>query len=140
MSTGLVGRNRQANPVLGASTMTKVRPVRHPITMFVMAIVAVIGIGVGVLVATIGSSQPRTYAVEGFLRAVGGAPLGPDYVRLTGRIRFVSTSSPGSAYYTHAVDGRWTARLPPGTYNVSGRSNGVEFDNPFTGHFSPKSL
>ena len=97
--------------------------------MFVMAIVAVIGIGVGVLAATIGSSQPRTYAVEGLFRAVGGPPLGPDYVRLTGTIRFGSTSSPGTVYYTHAVDGRWTARLPPGTYNVSGRSNDVESDS-----------
>ena len=47
--------------------------------------------------------------------------LRPGYVRLTGTIRFVSTSSTGTVYYTHADDGRWTARLPPGTYNVSGK-------------------
>ena len=114
------------------------RTVRHPIVMLVAAVLVLIGVGVGVLAATIGSSQRRTYAVEGFLREVGGPPPGcrqnrfhkrvcwPGYLRLTGTIRFVSTSSTGTVYYTHADDGRWTARLPPGTYNVSGKANGVE--------------
>ena len=117
--------------------MTTTHKLKHPIAVFVLALLVVIGLGVGVLAATIGSSQPRSYVVEGFLRAVGGPPPGcrqnrlhkrvcwPGYRRLTGTIRFVSTSSPGTVYYTHADDGRWTARLPPGTYNVSGLSNGV---------------
>ena len=45
--------------------MTTMRTVRHPIAMFVAAVLVLIGVGVGVLAATIGSSQPRTYAVEG---------------------------------------------------------------------------
>jgi hypothetical protein len=120
--------------------MTTMRTLKHPIAMFVVTVLAVIGIGVGVLAVTV--RPVRTYTVEGFLRAVGGP--GPrcrlnrrlhrrvcsqGYFPLAGRIRLVSTSSPDTVYYTLAVDGHWSVNVPPGTYDVAGWSRGVQVDN-----------
>ena len=49
--------------------MTTMRTVKHPIAVFVVTVLTAIGVGVGVLAATV--RPVRTYTVEGFLRGSG---------------------------------------------------------------------
>jgi hypothetical protein len=72
--------------------MTAVRPVGHPISMFVVTVLAVIGIGVGVVGGLPAIAPLRTYGTSP-LRFQAAFPSG-----LVGTVR-VSSSTPGLAYY-----------------------------------------
>ena len=110
------------------------RTVATPSRCSSLAVLVVIGVGSGYWQRRLarphhGHTRLRDFSAKSVVRPLGvdrtdstSEFAGRDTYDLTGTIRFVSTSSPGTVYYTHGDDGRWTARLPPGTYNVSGRS------------------
>jgi len=90
---------------------------RHPITVFVLAVLAVIGIGVGVLAgASKAGLGPMGEISGGFY--VEGGPIASLKAPVSGPVTLTSTA--GSTFTTTASNGEWALSVPPGTYAVSG--------------------
>jgi len=91
---------------------------RHPITTFVVAVLAVIGIGVGVLAGTNSGGLRSVGTVSGSFFQEGGFAPGLKKP-VNGPVTLTSTT--GTVFTTTANSkGQWTVAVSPGTYAVSG--------------------
>jgi hypothetical protein len=94
------------------------RSLRHPIAAFVLAVLVVIGVGVGGLAAT-GSGLPVGTVTGRFVEM--GGPYPGLSIPLSGHVVF--SSARGANYSTSSdAHGQWALSVPPGTYAVTGFS------------------
>jgi hypothetical protein len=92
---------------------------RHPIAVFVVAVLAVIGIGVGVLAGTNRGGLGPVGTVSGGFFIEGGPIARGIKAPVNGPVTLTSTT--GTVFTTTANSkGEWTVAVSPGTYAVSG--------------------
>ncbi len=92
---------------------------RHPIAVFVLVVLAVVGIGVGVLVGVNSDGLGPLDSVRGSFFLEGG-PIRPDKEPAAGPVTL--TDKAGATFATTSNDGKWSIVVPPGTYTVYGYS------------------
>jgi hypothetical protein len=127
--------NGEARPTIGGASQTGAAAmpttgqdfVIYPfevrsIALVTAAVLAVIGVGVGVETAT---AHPAEGTISGVIRIDGGASDLPRLFDLWGTV--TATSSSGATYTTTTgADGIFVMELPPGTYMVAASSPSVQ--------------